>query len=344
MAATNQTSGRTLKLAHFAWVVLMVLMSWEVIHIYFLTYRQFGASPIGYDFAVFHAAAAASMPYDGPAAGWFVNPPPFLLFIRPLALIELWPAYLLFTALTALCYFLAVWRLSNLWVAALSLSSVGVLQALILGQLAIALTIMILIAVTLRPLPMGLIFGVVLVLKPQLLVMAPLILLLRRDWPALLGMALGGGTVLALSAFWQTDLWLEWWRQLPAFQDYILSSETWRVMISWSFYGKLFDLPVYPLFFICALLAAFGAGKVDSEIDLAAYIVAASILVSPYALLHDTAAIVPTCCVGLLRRFDRWSIPQGLIFAGLLVPWSLAAFIISWFLWRPSLRVTRASA
>ncbi len=176
--------------------------------------------PLGTDFKSFWAASHLALQGD-PAAAWqpeahaaaeraifggrevgyaaFFYPPPFLLVCLPLALLPYLPALVVWQGVTGFAWLRVVQRILG-WPAIVPILAYpaallnlehgqnGFLTAALFGAGALALPR--------RPALAGICFGC-LVMKPQLLVLVPVLLLLRRAWPAI---AAGIATAFAAAA------------------------------------------------------------------------------------------------------------------------------------------------
>jgi hypothetical protein len=169
-----------------------------------------------YNFAAIHAAEEAAVhAHSDKVFGWYY-PPTFLLIVLPLALVPyLWA--LAAWSLTTLGAYLAVLRKTAPWKETLwlTLAFPGTWINLINGQngfLTAALLGGGLLYLEQRPVIAGFLFGL-LVIKPQLGLLVPLVLAVTRQWRCLLAGAVTSLGLIALS--------------IPAF-----GPETWRTFFN----------------------------------------------------------------------------------------------------------------
>ena len=149
------------------------------------------------DFAVFWRAVHALHPYAANEQP-FVYPPTALLWFSPLKLVDVWQGYLIWTAASLILFAAATMRLYGRNAAALAMISPAMSVGLIPGQTSlIAAAILFAAFATECRLCRGALLGALLTFKPQLAILAPLFLIVSRDWRSLTAMVL---TALLLTA------------------------------------------------------------------------------------------------------------------------------------------------
>ena len=283
-----------------------------------------GFSPWAIDFYVFWSSAPkpASELYAATNQP-FVYPPTAIAFFKPLAWLSLTAGYLVWTFLSSSLFTIAVTRLEGWRVAVLSLLSAGALQGLALGQTPMILSAALLFAIATPGVACGVIFGVVAAIKPQLLVLAPLAFFVRKDWRTLSGMAVGITVcVLVELVLYGPQLWLDWLNSMTAFREALYRIGAISQVITP--YGMVDRLGLNPLPFLgvsaaLAVAAIVVSAKRVEGIYLIAMIVGASLLASPYALRHDTIALVPACIAFILAHPKLRALPAIGIFSGYFV-------------------------
>ena len=280
--------------------------------------------PLAIDYQVFRQSASDPAPMS--------YPPTARLWFEPLAMLPLWPGFLLWSLASALAFYLAARSLSDGRIASLSLMSVASFQCLLMGQTSMLLSAAILYAVHVSAFAGGVMLGVVASIKPQLLVMAPLVMIVRRDWRMLGGSIVGGlgalGVQLAVTGL---QPWYDWIATLPEFKADLIRRHILDDTITPAGFAENLGLNPQPfliLGIIVAAIAVFRLARRVEGIQLVALMVGSAILASPYALTHDTVALMPACVVFLLRRPDFRAIPIMALFAGVLVPFAMAAIAI----------------
>jgi hypothetical protein len=263
----------------------------------------------------------------------FVNPPSALLLFKPLGLLPKIPAHFLFVGLSAAIFGLAATSLHGVRAAAASFITPAAYKGIILGQSSTLLGGFLLAAALLSPFYMGLLFGLVAMVKPQLVLLAPLAFIVRKDWSALAGMALSCLALFLISLpLFGFHLWMDWLHSLAAFRQSVTTGTSLSFVITPAGRAEFLGFPPLPFLLggiALACAAIVVAARYAEREMLVALIVAASLLASPYGHIHDTIALVPACILLLFR--GRWllAIPAALIVTGsvTLVPVGLALFI-----------------
>ncbi len=250
----------------------------------------------------------------------FVYPPTALLLFKPLALLPQQGGFFTWVAVSALVFSLAVARLAEWRIAALSFLSPAAIKGIILGQSAMLLGGATFGSLLLPPLAGGIVLGIVLAIKPQILLFAPLAFLVRREWRLLAGIAIGGlGLVAASLIAFGPGLWAEWLQALPEFRATLLRDGVLDRVVTPAGRAEHAGLPSWP--FILTGLALGAAAVVSAArklegAQLITLIVAASLVASPYAHVHDTIALIPACLI-LVMRGPWWAAAlAALIFVG----------------------------
>jgi len=259
-------------------------------------------NPVALDYDVFWRAVRRANPYR--IGEYFVNPPPALPMFMPFRLVSFWPGYVLWTDLSLILFFFAARRLVGDRAALFALFSAASLHGLLLGQTPMILSAAILFAVTAPPLACGMILGCVAAIKPQLLIAAPLVLIMRKDWMALAGMAAGGlGLTLISLALYGPQAWLDWLNVLPAWAKAQIDLEVLRYEITPATLGPKLGLPMLPwllagIALSMVLIVRFARRAEGAK--LAALMIAASILAAPHGLPHDLVGAMPALAVFIL--------------------------------------------
>ena len=266
----------------------------------------------------------------------FVYPPTAIVFSRPLSGFSLPTGYLVWTISSVALFAFAVTRLEGWGVALLSFLSAASVQGLATGQTTMILSAAMLFAIAAPGFACGVIFGVAAAIKPQLLVLAPLAFAVRKDWPTLAGMAAGLlGCIIVELALYGPKLWIDWFNALPAFRQALFEIGAMGQVITPYGMADWRGLNPVPFLVVSAALAVVAvvvSAKRVEGIYLVALIVGASILASPYALRHDTIALVPASIAFILTHPKLKAIPAIGIFSGYFVGMSLivmAALLIT---------------
>lgn len=179
-----------------------------------------------YDIATYLAALGDQVGPGYPGQLWSY-PPSTLLIGAPFGLMPYLPALLLWT-LAGLGAFAAALRLwTRDWrVIAVLLASPAALFGILSGQfacLAAAIILSVLHWRESRPWLAGILLGL-LTVKPQLGLLFPVLLLVTRNWRAILGAcASAGGLALVVALLWGPDIWRVYLAQGIANQSLVLS-------------------------------------------------------------------------------------------------------------------------
>ena len=280
------------------------------------------------DFAVFWRAVHALHPY-APNEQPFVYPPTALLWFSPLRLIDVWPGFLIWTAVSVVVFAGAALWLHGRSATALAMISPAMSVGLIPGQTSlIAAAILFAAFATECRLCRGLLLGALLTFKPQLAVVAPLFLIVRRDWSALAAMvATAVAIALGTSAIFGTKVWWDWVEAIPAFQQTVAHRGLSMSAVSPAAFATSIGLPRLPLLFIgcaAALIIALKSGRLNNR-ETAAMIATASLFAAPYALRYDLIAIAPAMAVVILGETGRKALLACVAYSATFGPLSLAA-------------------
>jgi hypothetical protein len=184
------------------------------------------------------------------------------------------------------------------------------------------------------PVGRGALLGLVLTLKPQLVLMAPLFLLVQRDFRALVVMALVVAAMVGLAtAAFGPSIWAEWIQSMPNFRHVLQDRHLSLSAVSPASYATEFGVPA-PLALACGIavgiVIAFRANSLGAD-KMAAAVAAASLLAAPYALRYDLAALMPLVASTILYGDNRRGFVTTLAYSAVLGPFSVIAAIPSLF-------------
>jgi hypothetical protein len=290
------------------------------------------------DFYVFWTAARHwQTPYD-PAivaqllAGlhlkgvWpFAYPPTFLVIAWPFAQLPLGLAYPLWAGLESAAFVFAASHLVRpVWATAALALAPAVFFSAELGQTSLIVGAAVIGGWLLRdkrPALAGVLFGVAACVKPQAMILAPVVLWGR--WRMLAWMAAtGAGLALASLGFgWRR--WLEWPQALAAFKA--LVPQTDRINPS-----ALVEAPRWLPLGWTALVAAGGLVLAAKSRDLVG-LVGGALCLTPYAHAYDLAALTPLAAAWVFApRQHGWgrAATGGALLAGLIAtPAAALAFV-----------------
>ena len=285
---------------------------------------------IATDFSVYWRAANGSLSeVYSPAFEYpFPYAPTMLLWIAPLASISMWPAFILWGVLSLAALMWTCKRYLSpheLWLLALC---PPMTNCLFTGQVSIALAALMLWSFgTKNRLAAGIGLGIVATIKPQLVLMAPLLLLLRSDWRAIAGSAASFVCVVSLSvALFGPSLWSEWLASMDNFRAVLSHEEIIRGVMTPAGAAEYWGFPPLPILCLGIVVGGWLVHRCRgaSPLETTAVVATASLLAAPYGLIYDLAAIAP---------FLIWSIFRGRIASAVAisaaappVPLALTAF------------------
>lgn len=194
-----------------------------------------GRATDAYDLEKMHAAEKAVWANSEKYA-WFY-PPTFHALVKPLAALDYKPAFALFISITLLIYLLAVKALAHPHSILLPAAAFpAVLVNIIYGQNAfLTAGVVILVFTTLYPRPVlsGVLIGF-LVIKPQMAVLFPLLLICGSHWQAFISAAITS-TAICLLSTWSIgiDAWPAFFQSLSEARGYLEHGMLrWSQMIS----------------------------------------------------------------------------------------------------------------
>ena len=287
------------------------------------------------DFAVFWRAVHAVHPYATNEQP-FVYPPTALLWFSPLKLVDVWPGYLIWTAVSVMVFAAAALWLYGRGATALAIISPAMSVGLIPGQTSlIAAAVLFAAFATECRLCRGVLLGALLTFKPQLAVVAPLFLIVRRDWHALAWMMLTALLLaLATTVLFGAEVWSDWMRAIPAFQQIVTHRGLSMSAVSPAAFASSIGLPSLPLLLLgcaAALAIALKSGRLNDG-ERAAMIATASLFAAPYALRYDLIAIAPAMGVIILNQTGRKALLACVAYSATFGPLSLVAgtAVVDW--------------
>jgi hypothetical protein len=238
----------------------------------------------------------------------FAYPPTFLLFVWPFAQLPLALAYPIWTGLEcALFFFAAAHLVRPVWATALLAICPVVFFSAALGQTSLligAAAIGAWLTRDDRPALAGVLLGVAACIKPQAMVLAPLVFWGR--WRTLGWMVATGAALVAASLVFGWRRWAEWPQALAAFHALVPATD--RINPS-----ALIAAPWW-----AALVAAFGLGLALTSRDLVG-LVGGAVCLTPYAHAYDLAPLAPLAAAWLFeRRSYGWgrAVAGGALLAG----------------------------
>ena len=198
-----------------------------------------------------------------------------LLWVKPLSLVPMWIAYFAWISASAACLALACRPYVQGPAILLVLVSPPIVYGLATGQVSPMMAAMLLWACGNRNRVIaGITFGVVASIKPQLVLLAPLLLCIRRDWNAFAAAAaifvvLVGSTFLLFGV----HIWTEWFNSMANFQAVLVDDNVLYVGATPAAVAKLWGLPSIPFLLVGAAIGIWliinsrSLGPVESMCD-----------------------------------------------------------------------------
>lgn len=267
---------------------------------------------LGMDFDVYWRAAHEPLPqvYADRDTMPFPYPPTMLLWISPIVLMQKWAALAYWTGLGMWALAASCRRHLSWAEILLVLFSPPAVYCLLQGQVSLLLAAGLLWACTTERRNLaGLAFAVIASVKPQMVIMAPLLLAMRFDWRALSFAAIGFVSIIAASVvLFGTGTWAAWFASLENFRSVVLSNGVLGVMITPAGVAQNHGLQPLPFMLGGALIGIWLIYRAHRLQPLAqsAAIATASLLAAPYAVIYDLVAVVP---------FLVWAVFRGQIAA-----------------------------
>jgi hypothetical protein len=250
----------------------------------------------------------------------YAYPPTFLLLTWPFAQLPLTIAYPLWTALSCGAFFYAAAHLVRpAYAAALLAITPVVFFAAELGQTSLPIGAAMIgawLSRDSRPALAGILLGLAACIKPQALVLAPIVFWGR--WRMLGWMMASGVALVAASLVFGWQRWAEWPHALAGFNALVPATD--RINPS-----ALMAAPWW-----AAIVGALGLYLAVTSRDLVG-LVGGALCLAPYAHGYDLAPLTPLAATWLLqRRVHGWghAIAGGALLAGLVAtPAAALAFV-----------------
>ncbi|MBS0408835.1 MAG: DUF2029 domain-containing protein [Proteobacteria bacterium] len=240
----------------------------------------------------------------------FAYPPTFLLFLYPFGQMPLEVAYPLWTGLSlGLFALVCSFVIRPMLAALLVVATPAVAFAITSGQSTLLMGSLILSAFLFlekRPVLAGVLFGVAACVKPQAMVMAPIIL--WGHWRTVGAAIVTGMLMITASCVFGPEHWLQWPKEVLFFNKIMVT--THRVNPSALFDAAWWSIP----------MAGFGLYLAWTNRDVVG-LMCGMLCVTPYAHDYDLAGLAPVMLTWLFNR-DKvgWdhAILGGVFMSGLL--------------------------
>ena len=284
-----------------------------------------------YDFV--HNSALQGWPLGPGRIRPYIYPPSALFLFAPFALPSYWLSFGLWVALTGAFFLWAARRIGAPW--PLVLAAPPVLLTAFCGQLAFVMGGLILTALSLprRPILAGVLLGVAASIKPQFLILVPIALVAESRWRTLVAAAATGVLlILASSAVWGPERWLEWLDALSRFRALIFGDRgltedaitPYAALASMGLDGRW----AFLLAPAAVALVWFGFRRTQDPADRSLLLFGATLLVTPYAMNYELALFAPGLAAYLGRLRDpRWTESAAAALGCALLPWTFLSVL-----------------
>lgn len=270
--------------------------------------RELLGQSLGNDFGVYFRTANASAEIAYKWAGYYIFPyaPTMLLWISPLSLISFWPAFVLFNLFSLALFVWATRKHLSTAAILLCLISPALTSGLLTGQVSLVITALLVLACSAEDrLKAGILFGLIASIKPQLVIMAPFVLLLLRDWRALIAAAITFLALVLLSiVIFGPERWLEWTQALDQLRSAVEGTNLSKRGVTPAIFAERMGFSsalALAIGITCGALMAY-FGRKSHPIEVATLIGASSLLASPYALRYDLVVVMPYIALALSQR------------------------------------------
>jgi hypothetical protein len=150
----------------------------------------------------------------------------------------------------------------------------------------------------------GIAFGLIASVKPQLVVMAPLMMALNRDWRAFRAAAATFATTIAASILlFGPHRWPEWIASMEHFRHMVLDTGVVTVATSPAAVAQYFGFAPLPFLMIGIVVGGVIVylNRDADPLTKTAAITLGSIMAVPYALVYDLTAVVPLLVVAVFE-------------------------------------------
>lgn len=266
-----------------------------------------------YDIAAMGEAQAWMIaPSKGPRA--FPYPPTALLFIAPFGLLPFWGAYWSWTLLSIAAFWTAARRIASGWAVPLAVAMPHSVLVLILGQTTLLAGSAVIWAISLinkRPVIAGLLLAVAAALKPQAVLLAPMVLVRVRDWRLTIGAIAGFAGLCLLSLIFGGRLWELWFRALGTFPEMvthyhleILGATPRMAALALQLGERAVIVAQLVGIAAGAAIVWVGFGSSDKLLRLQCFVIGC-LLAAPYAMRYEVATLAPVLATAIMTALPR---------------------------------------
>jgi hypothetical protein len=258
-------------------------------------------------------------PWHGPRP--YAYPPSALLAFIPFSWMAFWPSFIAWNAISLAAFASAARPFARSILLGLALLAPATVLCLISGQTALLIGAACMFGMSQldkRPSLAGLVLGFAAAIKPQALILAPILISTQRR--ALASFLCGGATLVLFSFLLGPALWLDWIGAMPSFVRDVdeLGLVRWGItpatLATWLRLDNGPTLALRVAGVTAGIALAFWARK-RAEVDRLVALVAGAIFCSPYAMTYDMAALMPVASTALFSE-TFWGLLIGLPFMG----------------------------
>ena len=278
-------------------------------------YWHFG---IGADYEVFWRAARNPTPYAYSPLP-FGNPPTTLLFLQPLRLVGFWDGLVVWDVATFAFFLVVGSRVYGRKAALLGSISPAVVTALIAGQISLLVGALVFSAFLSGPIVCGILLGLALCAKPQMIFLAPLLFLFAREIRPLIAFS-ATVALLALTATlaFGPAIWTDWIQGMHNLLFVAKHRGALFLTISPMTRGAWIGFVSIP----ASVLGLYLCRNL-SRANRAAAVVAASLFAAPYSMVYDLSPLAVFAAAQIVRSSTWRSIAAALAYSGALGPLSV---------------------
>jgi hypothetical protein len=228
--------------------------------------------------------------------------------MAPFGLLPFWPAFWLWTLLSAAAFWTAARRITSS--VPLAFAAPAMILALVLGQTTLWIGALLIWGVTLlrsRPAVAGLLFGVAAAIKPQFAIMVPVALLAGRQWMAITGAAAGLSAMLLFSLPFGPFLWRDWASVLGEHPAIVSGYGLDVLGASPMMLLKTLGLPrsLHIVFVALSIWLVWRAFRADDVKRQVLALLAGTLLATPYAIRYELGMLAPSLVDALLTGTAR---------------------------------------
>ena len=262
----------------------------------------------------------------------YIYPPSALFVFAPFALLPYWVGFALWVLLTGALFAWAGVKAGAPWFLILAPPALLIFNCgqvtFLVGGLTIAA-----FALRDRSTLAGVLLGLAAVVKPQLVLLAPIALVAEGRWRTLVVMGITGLVVCAAAAaVFGLQPWFDWLGALPRFHQVIFNHPglVADAITPYAFlqHRGLRGAWAYALAPVAAAVVWFAFRKQVALPDRLIAFFGAGLMLTPYAMNYELALFAPAVAAYLMRRKEPlWPLFVPLAAAHYNLPWTFASVV-----------------